>query len=156
MKFLISTIVLLVCLTTLQSFKPSKSSYRTECVSLNSDEYISIYIWNVNKKMRYKQRQASMDAIHAFLFSGVSASGSCGTQPPMLSNDQTISSFNKIQSAFFAKNGDWKRFIRSSSKDISAKVNINDCKVYQIAISKKELRNYLESKNIIQKLTNGF
>ena len=156
MKFLISTIFLLVCLTTLQSFKPSKSSYRTECVSLTSDAYINIYIWNVNKQMRYKQKQAAMDAIHAFLFSGVSASTSCASQPPMLADEKAITSFKKIESIFFAKNGDWKRFIRSSSIDINAKVNINNCKVYQISISKKELRNYLESKNIIQKLTNGF
>ena len=39
---------------------------------------------------------------------------------------------------------------------ISDKSSNYNCKVYQISISKKELRNYLESKNIIQKLTNGF
>jgi hypothetical protein len=156
MRFLVSSSILLFLFLSLQSFKPSKSSYKTECVSLNSDAYIDIYIWNVNKKMRYKQKQASMDAIHAYLFSGVAASSNCGTQSPVLQDESAINEFKKIEHDFFMKNGDWKRFIRSIGVDASAKVNINNCKVYQVSISKKELRAYLESKNIIHQVNKGF
>ena len=136
----------------------SSVNYQTECVTIENDGYITIKIWDIIKGARYKPEQARKDAIHAILYSGISSSNGCNTQVPMLNtiNDQV--KFMEIEKAFFSKNGKWSFFTRSSTTETTLpnRLGSKNWKVYQVSISKNELRKYLEGQKIIKALDNGF
>ena len=134
------------------------NSYQTECVSLDTDGYVSIRIWNTRKGLKYKLDQARKEAIHSILFSGIAGGNGCSTQPPILTSVDDQSSFEKVEKSFFSSKGNWSRFTRNGTEnsfgtknDISA-----TCKIYQLSIAKKELRKYLEDNQIIKPLNSGF
>ncbi len=143
----------------LLSFTSSNRNYQTECVSIETEGYVTIKIWDIKKGAKYKAEQARKDAIHALLFSGISGSGSgCSTQNPLLSNSEEVEKFKGIQRSFFSRKGKWSSFTRSAATETTLPTSIGneDWKVYQVSVSKRELRKYLEEKNIIKALTNGF
>ena len=76
------------------SFISNNVNYQTECVSIDSDGYIIIKIWDTKKGINYKLQQARKDAIHSLLFSGISGINGCATQPPIL---------NKIEEKIISK-----------------------------------------------------
>ncbi len=140
------------------SFASNNRNYQTECVSIETDGYISIEIWDTKKGTKYTPEQARKDAIHAILFSGISGGANCSTQPPILNNAEEQENFKSIANNFFAKRGKWTMFTRSSATETALPENLGpkNWKVFQVSISKKELRKYLEENKIIKSLTNGF
>jgi hypothetical protein len=98
------------------------------------------------------------DAIHAITYSGVSGGTGCTTQPPILNKSEEQESFKAIEKSFFSKKGKWSMFTKSSATETTLPTNIGrkNWKVYQVTISKNELRKYLEDQKIIKSLTNGF
>ena len=96
------------------SFSTSQRSYQTECVSLETDGYLTIKIWDTKKGKSYTQEQARKDGIHALLYAGIPGSNGCTTQKPLLSNEEDITKFQKIEVDFFKKNGIWSRYTRMS------------------------------------------
>lgn len=133
-------------------------NYQTECLGLNSTGYIEIAVSDSKKGSKYKMVNAKRDAIHALLYSGVAAGASCQTQPPMLSKQDERESFNKIKKSFFAPYGDWTAFVRSSTiaSSSSESGEGKNKTIYKISISKDQLRKYLEEKQIIKPINNGF
>jgi hypothetical protein len=148
-------LIFLFCL--LFSFKHS-NSYQTECIRLENDGSITLKIWDTKKGAKYKPEQARKDAIHLLLFSGIAGSQSCSTQPALLSNSEEQEKFKNYSKDFFSKNGKWTIFTRSSSTEATLPNNLGEknWKVYQVSVSKNELRKYLEEQKIIKSLTNGF
>ena len=142
----------------LLSFASNNRNYQTECVTLDTDGYITIKIWDTKKKNSYKSEQARKDAINAILYSGISGSNGCPTQIPILNKLEEQDNFKSIESIFFAKNGKWLLFTRSIANETTSPSNDSGkgCKIYQVSISKNELRKYLEEQNIIKALNNGF
>jgi len=142
----------------LLSFGLLKNGYQYECMSLNTDGYVILKMWNPSKGHKYKLEQARKDAIRVVLFSGIAGTGQCSTQPPLLSNSEEMTKFNAEKKTFFTANGDWNLFTRSASSDAVVNLDQKDKKwrFYQIAVSKNELRKKLEDQNIIKKLNNGF
>ncbi len=142
----------------LLSFASNNRTYQTECVTLETDGYITIKIWNTKKGAKYKPEQARKDAIHAILFSGIAGNSGCSTQPPLLNKTEEQENFKTIEKSFLAKNGKWSMFTRSSATEstLPANLGIKNWKVYQVSISRNELRKYLEEQKIIKSLTNGF
>lgn len=140
------------------SFSDNFKNYQTECVTLEADGYITIKIWDTQKGSRYKSNKAKKDALHAILFSGISGGNGCSTQPPILNKSEEQENFKKIEKRFFAKKGKWILFTRSSATESTLPTNLGEknWKVYQVSISKNELRKYLEEQKIIKSLTNGF
>jgi hypothetical protein len=140
------------------SFSDNFKNYQTECVTLEADGYITIKIWDTQKGSRYKYNKAKKDALHAILFSGISGGNGCSTQPPILNKSEEQENFKKIEKRFFAKKGKWILFTRSSATESTLPTNLGgrNWKVYQVSISKNELRKYLEDQKIIKSLTNGF
>ncbi len=134
------------------------NSYATECVSLESDKYITINIWNSKKGSKYTIANAQKEAIHSILYSGISNGNGCSTQNPLLNNIEQRANFEKIENKFFRKGGEWNRFIKSSTIATILPITIEEkkWKVYQVSISKDQLRKYLEEQKIIKPLTNGF
>ena len=142
----------------LLSFVSNNRNYQTECLDTESDGYVTIKIWDQKKGVRYRLKQARKDAIHAILFSGISGGNGCITQPPILNTTEDKENFKTIEKGFFAKNGNWSMFTRSSETYNTSKnrLGIKTSKVYQLSISKNELRKYLEENKIIKSLNNGF
>ena len=142
----------------LLSFASNNRNYQTECVTIDTEGYLTIKIWDTKKGAKYKSEQARKDAIDAILFSGISGGNGCTTQPPILNKTEELENFKTIEKSFFAKKGKWSMFTRSSATEstLPANLGIKNWKVYQVSISKNELRKYLEEQKIIKSLTNGF
>jgi hypothetical protein len=136
----------------------AQSSFQTECASVQTSGYIVIKIWDVKKGAKYNFNKARKDAINAVLFSGVAGGSGFTTQPPILKTSDDQLNFKKISKIFFKKNGKWTSFTRSSeiSTIQPSSLGVNNWKVYEIKISKDELRKYLEEQKIIKSLNNGF
>jgi hypothetical protein len=140
------------------SFTRTSTTYQTECVSIQSDGYITIKIWNTKAGKSYKPEQSRKDAVHALLFSGISGSKGCTTQEPLLKKSDDIENFQKIEKEFFSKNGKWVLYTRSSSTETTLPDGIGEknWKVFQVAISRDALKKYLEEQKIIKSLNTGF
>lgn len=149
--------IALICLIFL-SFAPKPRDYQTECVSTNTDGYTDIKIWDAKKGSNYKPDDARRDAIHAILFSGIAGVAGCTTQPPLLNSQEELGKFKKIEKSFFGKKGKWLMFTRSAATETKAPSQLgkNNWKVYQVSLSKNELRKYLEEQQIIKPLNAGF
>ena len=153
-----SFLILALSSLMLLSFASNNRNYQTECVSIETDGYVTIKIWDTKKSAKYNSEQARKDAVHAILFSGISGGNSCATQPPILNKTEEQENFKTIEKCFFTKKGKWSMFTRSSATEstLPANLGIKNWKVYQVSISKNELRKYLEEQKIIKSLTNGF
>jgi hypothetical protein len=134
------------------------NSYQTECVSLGADGYVTLKIWDTRKGANYSPKQARKDAIHAILFSGIAGANGCSTQLPILNKTEEQEAFTGISKSFYAKKGKWTIFTRSSSVEttLPSLISNKNWKVYQVSVSKNELRRYLEDQKIIKSLSNGF
>ncbi|MCF8374403.1 MAG: hypothetical protein K9H64_22470 [Bacteroidales bacterium] len=146
------------CSLFLISFTANNKSYQTECVSIETDGYVTIKIWDTKKGSKYKSEQAQKDAIHAILYSGISGGNGCPTQTPLLNTLHEQENFSHIENNFFSKNGKWKDFTKSSKVETTLPQSISEknWKVYQVSVSKNELRKYLEERKIIKSLNEGF
>lgn len=132
--------------------------FQTECVNIENDGYVTIKIWDTKKGAHYKIDEAQKDAIRSFLFSGVSTNNTCSSQSPILNKTEEQDKFKDIEKSFFSKNGKWSLFTRSSATETTLPKNlgVNNWKVYQLSISKNELRKFLEEQKIIKSLNTGF
>jgi hypothetical protein len=142
----------------LLSFASNNRNYQTECVTIDTDGYLIIKIWDTKKGAKYKPEQARKDAIHAILFSGISGGNGCTTQPPIINKGEEQEKFKSIEEAFFARKGKWSIYTRSSATEttLPAKLGLKNWKVYQVSVSKNELRKFLEEQKIINSLNTGF
>jgi hypothetical protein len=140
------------------SFFTNKANYQTECVSLETDGYYTIKIWDTKKRDNYRSEDARKDALHAILFSGIAGTNGCVTQKAMLNKLEYQQNFKSIEKDFFAKKGKWSAFTRTATTATTLPVAIGNqkWKVYQISISKSALSQYLEELKIIQTLNNQF
>lgn len=142
----------------LLSFNTINSTYQTECTRIETDGSITLKIWDTKKGAKYKPEQARKDAIHLLLFSGITGSQSCASQPALLRNLDEQEKFQNNSKDFFDKNGQWPVYARSSSTETTLPSSIGNkkWKVYEVTVSKNELRKYLEEKQIIKSLNAGF
>ena len=157
-KNILQALIIVMSSFMLLSFTYNNRTYQTECVTLETDGYVTIKIWDTEKGAKYNLEQARKDAVHAILFSGISGGNGCTTQPPILNKSEEQENFKTIEKSFFAKKGKWSMLTRSSATEstLPANLGIKNWKVYQVSISKNELRKYLEEQKIIKSLTNGF
>jgi len=140
------------------AFKQGSNSYQTECVSLETDGYVSLKIWDTKSGKSYKSEQARKDAVHAILFAGIAGTNGCATQTALLVKSEDIDKFKKIEKEFFSSNGKWSQFTRSSATETTLPINLGEknWKVYQVSVSKDALRKYLEEKSILKSINTGF
>ena len=132
--------------------------YQTECVTIETDGYVTLKIWDTNIGAKYSQEEARKDAVNAILFSGISGSKGCATQPPILNKTEEQENFKTIEKSFFSNKGKWTIFTRSAVTETTLPANLGakNWKVYQVSVSKNELRKYLEEQKIIKSLNNRF
>ena len=150
------SLILILFLTFSCSTK--KIAIQTECFSIQTSGYVTVSIWNPSKGSSYKLTNARKDAVRSLLFSGLSGSENCQTQPKILRSISEEENFSKIQKDFFSNGGDWSKFTRSSSLNDPSPKSIENpnWKVYNIEIAKQDLRLYLEKREVIKSLSNGF
>jgi hypothetical protein len=135
----------------------SNRDYRIKCVKIETTGYVTFNVWDIRLLHKYSAKQAGKDAIHALLYSGIAGGEACVSQPAYLNNEASIKKFKKVEKQFFSKNGDWLRFVRSSETTQGSTVpTALENKTFMISIAKNDLRRYLESQNIINKMTHGF
>lgn len=137
---------------------PSKFSYRVECISVNSDDgTVTLKIWDTKKGKGYKSHTGSMNAVHCVLYSGLSG-GSCGSQNPLLNNDDAISKFENAYPEFFKKSGEYEKYVRTGAVESAIPSAIGDksWKVYEVVVNRKQLEKNLTEKQIKKRLNNGF
>ncbi len=140
------------------SFLTNKPTYQTECVSLDTDGYYTIKIWDTKKANGYRPEDARRDAIHAILYAGIAGVNGCSSQQPILSKIEDQEAFKRIAKAFFSNKGKWSSFTRSATTATTTPVSLGkkEWKVYQVSISKSAIRKYLEDLKIIKSLNNQF
>jgi len=157
-KFTLKSLIISLGVFFLSSFLKSKVTYQTECISIQSDGSVAFKIWDTKKGDKYTSEQARKDAIHAVLFSSVSGGAGCTTQPPILNTSEEQNNFKAIEKSFFAKNGKWAVYTRNSTTETTLPTSLgeNNWKVYQVSVSKNELRNFLEEQKVIKSLNQGF
>ncbi len=155
-KLIILRALLLIILST--SCKSSLPYLQTECNSLDFDGYISLIIWNHKLGNNYKFEVARKEALYAILYSGVSGSNNCQTQPPILNSPISKSNFSKIEKDFFSNKGEWSRYVRSGNETEMNRNLLSEgvVKTYNVIVDKKSLRKFLEDKNVLNTLNNGF
>ena len=152
---------LVLLLTTsflLMAFKESSNSYQTECISLETDGYVSFKIWDTKSGKSYKPEQARKGAVHAVLYAGIAGSNGCTTQTALLVKSEEIEKFKKIEKDFFSSKGNWAKYTRSSATETTLPINLGEknWKVYQVSVSKDALKKYLEEKAILKSINTGF
>jgi hypothetical protein len=125
-----------------------KELYQINCVSIENEGYVKLKITNLINPLEYQMESANKDAIKAILYSGYTST-QCQTQKPLLRQTTDIENFKKIESNFFSNKGIWKTFIRNAT-------NEQNTTGFEIMINKDQLRKYLEEKQIIKSLNNGF
>lgn len=142
----------------LMAFNQQNNSYQTECVSLETDGYVTFKIWDTKRGSKYKPEQARKDGINAILISGIAGINGCTTQQPILNKSEELEKFKSIEKSFFSKNGKWSILTKSSTIETTLPKNLGEknWKVYQVSVSKNELRKYLEEQKIINSLNTGF
>jgi hypothetical protein len=150
--------ILITCSFKLFSFATNNLSYQTECISMEMDGYITLKIWDTKKGVNYTSEQSRKDAIHAILYSGIAGIKGCTTQAPLLNKIEAQENFKNIEKSFFSIKGKWTMFTRNSEIETTLPENLGlkNWKVYQVSVSKNELRKYLEEQKIIKSLNNGF
>lgn len=151
-------LLLLMAAVFLMGFKDRSNSYQTECISLETDGYITFKIWDTKSGKSYKPEQARKDAILAVLYSGIAGANDCGTQTALLVKSEEIEKFKKIEKDFFSSNGVWSNYTRSSATESTMPLSFGtkNWKVYQVSISKDALKKYLEEKSILKSINKGF
>ena len=147
----------LLVVVVLSSFKPG-SGYQTECVSLDTEGYITIKIWDTQKGAKYSTEDARKDAIRAVFYDGIAGTNGCQSQLPVLGKITEQDNFRAFEKTFFGKKGKWSIFTRSSAPEstLPALLGEKNWKVYQVSVAKANLRKYLEEQKIITSLNNGF
>jgi hypothetical protein len=155
---LIDSFIIIAFFLVASSCSTKKIAFQTECYSIQTSGYFTVSIWNPSKGLSYKLKDARKDAVKSLLYSGLSGSDNCQTQPKFLKSFDEEENFSKIQKEFFSKRGDWTKFTRSSSLSGPSPKSIENqnWKVYNIEIAKQDLRVYLEKREVIKSLSNGF
>jgi hypothetical protein len=157
-KFSYGVLLILISFQLISFTSKINRNYQTECISIETDGYVIIKIWDTKKGMNYNVEQARKDAVDAVLFSGISGKNGCATQPPIINKTEEQENFKTIEKSFFSKKGKWIIYTRSAATETTLpdKLGVKNWKVYQVSVSKNELRKYLEEQKIIKSLNNGF
>lgn len=154
----LQVIFIAICSIILLSFVGNIRNYQTECVSVDTDGYVTIKVWDTKKGTKYIAEQARKDAVHAVLYAGIVGSNGCTTQTALLIKSEDIDKFRKIEKDFFSSKGNWAKYTRSSATETTLPINLGakNWKVYQVSVSKDALKKYLEEKSILKSINTGF
>lgn len=151
------TIVLISLSTASFSQVENNYTFKTECTSINENGTVLMNIWDTKKGDKYKESQASSNAVQSLLYSGFGG-GKCGYLPALLLHKEEIIAFEELNLYFFKKSGDFADYVISIklSKAIPSKMKNKDSKVYEITVDLKKLDQYLVDEKIKNKTDNNY
>ncbi len=152
---------LLMCVMSLNASAKDKNEFRYEVVpvAVGTEGTALIKVYSYAKSQKKAIELGKKNAVHAILFKGIPGGNGVYATPPMVK--PAIQAANQDFFDQFFKNGDYLRFVTLSSDGLVDPEDMlrvgSDYKIGVIfAVSKNELRKYLEDNGIIQSLGNMF
>ena len=134
-----SSIKLIVLLILFYIDPVSAQSYRAAYAGNTDKGFLIVDIWDMRKSDKYPLEQARKDAVHAVLYSRISAADSRQSNyDPLLSNADAKVSFEQISKKFFSKNIKLNCFNKRFPK-FKVKLNIEE-KIKQERVRLDELK----------------
>jgi hypothetical protein len=166
MKRFFNTVIIIITTVLLYSFSSIYASsqdpwkYEIEAINTGVSGTYLVKVWVYLKKSDVDYDLVKKMAIHGVIFKGVSGNDLFPPQPP-LSNDPSIEDNQKeFFNIFFSNNGDYSKFINSSSDQVAPGDRMKIGREFKIgvilSVNKDALRTHLENSGIIRKLSEGF
>mgnify|MGYP001566227389 CR=1 FL=1 len=157
------TFVLLVgCKTTKDLDKDTEAwRYQVEGVNTGTQGTYQIKVWTYAKEVAWAEAQTPKNAVHAVLFKGFDSNDRIKGQRPLI-NDVNMQPSNKLFfDSFFENGGEYAKYVTMvGSGEIGPGDLVKVGDEYKVgfitSVNVAELRRYLEQKNIIKKLDDGF
>lgn len=168
MKNLASTILLLLMVGTALGQARRKADkdterwrYELEVVNEGAQGTYLIKIWSYSRKPQVAIEQAKKNAVHGIVFKGYTGAGRLKGQKPLVQDPSAEETHKAFFEEFFADNGKYMKYVQLTTDGAIAPGDIMKVgKEYKVgivvAVSKDELRKYLESEKIIRSLSSGF
>ena len=159
-KFIIVTLILFFNFNVFYSQKYNDkyvNNSEIECVAVGNQDTKLIKVWVLVKNPNKAVDQAKLNAIHGMIFNG--ASGKCNIKP--ISINPNAEQENRLFfNNFFRKNGDYLRFINTSSVKINPNDRIKILGNYkigvQLSVNYKSLQNYLMTNKVVKSYNDFF
>jgi hypothetical protein len=159
-KYIIVTIILFFNFNVFYSQKYNDkyvNNSEIECVAVGLKNTKLIKVWVLVKNPDKAVAQAKLNAIHGMIFKG--AAGKCIIKPISLETNNEIEK-KKFFDNFFRKNGDYLRFINTSSVKINPNDRIKILGNYkigvQLSVNYTSLQNYLMSNKVVKSYNDFF
>ena len=159
-KFIIVTLILFFNFNVFYSQKYNDkyvNNSEIECVAVGNQDTKLIKVWVLVKNPNKAVDQAKLNAIHGMIFNG--ASGKCNIKP--ISINPNAEQENRLFfNNFFRKNGDYLRFINTSSVKINPNDRIKILGNYkigvQLSVNYTSLKNYLMTNKVVKSYNDFF
>ncbi len=135
--------------------------YELEVVNEGAQGTYLIKIWSYSKKPNVAVEQAKKNAVHGIVFKGYTAAGRIKGQKPLVQDASAELTHEAFFKDFFADNGKYMKYVQLTTDGAIAPGDIMKVgKEYKVgivvAVSKDELRKYLEAEKIVRSLSTGF
>ena len=136
--------------------------YELEVVNEGAQGTYLIKIWSYSRKPQVALEQAKKNAIHGIVFKGYTGAGRIKGQKPLVKDPSAELTHEAFFKELFADNGKYMKYVQLTTDGAIApgdimKVGKREYKVgIVVAVSKDELRKYLEAEKIINSLSSGF
>jgi len=159
-KFIIVTLILFFNFNVFYSQKYNDkyvNNSEIEGVAVGNQDTKLIKVWVLVKNPNKAVDQAKLNAIHGMIFNG--ASGKCNIKP--ISINPNAEQENRLFfNNFFRKNGDYLRFINTSSVKINPNDRIKILGNYkigvQLSVNYTSLKNYLMTNKVVKSYNDFF
>lgn len=136
--------------------------YELEVVNEGAQGTYLIKIWSYSRRAQVAIEQAKKNAVHGVVFKGYTGAGRLKGQKPLVKDPSAEETHKEFFTEFFKDNGKYMKYVQLTTDGAIApgdimKVGKREYKVgIIVAVSKDELRKYLESEKIIRSLSSGF
>lgn len=154
LKYIIVSILFLLC-----SFYSicNAQNYEIECSGVGSEGTYLIKVWSYAKTQPAAVEQTKKDAVHGILFKGIVGKiGECPSQFPIVYKPELEQQNQAFFKTFFSTNGDYLLYATMIGTPETIKMKKQFKVGAVISVSKDRLREMLENKGIIKKLSDGF
>lgn len=156
-----------------QDAATSSWKYDLECYGGTARSgYKMVKVWTYSIKTNLATDQAKKNAVHGIIFKGFAGQqNTCKGSRPLMNKELTDTEYKEFFDTFFQDGGEFNRFVTNAAdyngiaevqklfrkKKGRRKKKFDKYKIgIVVTVATKELRKYLEKKNIIKSLSNGF
>lgn len=134
-------------------------TYRAALVSQNEKDEVTLDIWDTKAGKRYKLEEARKNAVASVIRNNLGSDGRNPALLPLANTPQAQHEFENYQKQFFAKNGEYGRYIITTdfpNATLPEVAGPKEWKVYRVCVARNELRRHLEEIGVLEKLNKNF